>query len=264
VKLIRTTRACAGEILLLARIVVYDYMKYSALVPVKSLALAKSRLVSHLSQHQRETLVLDMLQHVIHILCESEVFEQVYVVSADARVLELALQWGAEALRETQPGHNPALQAAALTIMERAAWREGLYSTWFSLSQHTDFQKEPGEHIRHMLRNEALLTISADLPLLTIEDILRLTRLADRYQVVLAGSSDGTGTNALLTRPPLALPYLFGVNSLPTYTNAASARQISHTLYHNAHLAFDVDTPDDLHQLEQADRSWSAMASFAI
>jgi 2-phospho-L-lactate guanylyltransferase len=239
-------------------------MKYSALVPVKSLALAKSRLASHLSQQQRTTLVLDMLQHVVHALCESEVFEQVYVVSADARVLELASHWGAEALRETQPGHNPALQAAALTIMERAAWREGLYSTWLALAQQTTFPREPDEHVLRMLHQEALLTISADLPLLTPEDILELTRLGERYEVVMAGSSDDTGTNALLVRPPLVLPYLFGVNSLPAYVHAANQRQLSSTLYHNPRLAFDVDTPGDFQQLEQLDRAWSAMASFAI
>ncbi len=239
-------------------------MKYSALVPVKSLALAKSRLASHLSQHQRAALVLDMLQHVIHVLCDSEIFEQIYVVSADPRVLELASHWGAEALRETQPGHNPALQAAALTIMERAAWREGLYSTWFALSQYPDFQQEPAEHVLHMLRDEALLTISADLPLLIPEDIRQLIQQAEHSQVVLAASSDGTGTNALLVHPPLALPYLFGPDSLPTYTHAARSRQLSYTLYHNAHLAFDVDTPDDFRQLEQTERAWSATTSLAI
>lgn len=239
-------------------------MKYSALVPVKSLALAKSRLASHLSQHQRATLVLDMLQHVVHTLCESEIFEQVYVVSADTYVLELATHWGAEALRETQPGHNPALQAAALTILERAAWREGLYTTWLRLSQYHAAPHVPDEQLLRALHDEALLTISADLPLLTPEDILHLIRLADHAQVVLADSSDGTGTNALLVRPPLALPYLFGLNSLPTYIQAANERQLSFALCHNVHLAFDVDTPDDLCQLEHVERAWSPTASFAL
>lgn len=238
-------------------------MKYSALVPVKTLALAKSRLATHLSPYQRETLVLDMLQHVVHILCDSEVFEQVYVVSADPKVLERIQHWGAEALRETQPGHNPALQAAALTIMERAAWREGMYANWLTLRDQ-DKREEPAEQVRDILRNEALLTISADLPLLAQEDILALVRAADNHQVVLAGSSDGTGTNALLVRPPLALPYLFGPHSLPAYIRAASARKLTYTLYHHPHLAFDVDTPDDLHTLEQSGHSWSPMVSFAF
>src|SRR3954468_11230270 len=103
-------------------------MNYSALVPVKSLAIAKSRLANYLSPYQRETLVLDMLSHVIYTLCDSDIFEQVYVVSSDSGVLELAQHWGAEALWETQPGHNPALQAAAWTILERTIWRRGAHS----------------------------------------------------------------------------------------------------------------------------------------
>ena len=238
-------------------------MKYSALVPVKTLALAKSRLATHLSRYQRQTLVLDMLQHVISTLCDSEIFEQVYVVSADPGVLEAAQHWGAEALRETQPGHNPALQAAARTIMERAAWREGWYSTWLSLCQQ-DRLKQPAEHELDILRNEALLTISADLPLITQEDILALVREAEQYQVVLAASSDGTGTNALLVHPPLALPYLFGPQSLPIYARAAHAHRLSYKLHHSPHLALDVDTPEDLQKLEQASHAWSTVTSFAV
>lgn len=239
-------------------------MKYSALVPVKSLGFAKSRLAAHFSQHQREMLVLDMLRHVIQTLSDSDMFEQVYVVSADARVLELALQWGAEALRETQTGHNPALQAAALTIMARAAWRAGLYSTWLALTQSSASQTLPEQQVLQALHQEALLTISADLPLLTQEDIVQLAYQAESAQIVLAASSDGTGTNALLARPPLVLPYLFGQNSLPTYVRAARERQLSYAVYRNAHLGFDVDTPDDVRQLEQTEPSRFALAGSAI
>ena len=75
-------------------------MKYSALIPVKSLATAKSRLASSLSQHQRETLVLDMLHHVLCVLQASELFEQVSVVSSDEKVLEQAYIWGARGMIE--------------------------------------------------------------------------------------------------------------------------------------------------------------------
>jgi 2-phospho-L-lactate/phosphoenolpyruvate guanylyltransferase len=238
-------------------------MKYFALVPVKALALAKSRLAEHLSQRQRETLVLDMLYHVVHTLCDSEAFEQVYVVSADSRVLELIQHWGAEALRETQPGHNPALHAAALTILERAAWRQGVHSVWQPFRQQGMVEKANAESTVTRLPDEGLLTISADLPLLTPEDIQALIQEAENHQIVLAGSSDGTGTNALLTRPPLVVPYLFGPHSLPAYIRAARTRQISYALYHHPHLAFDIDTREDLQKLERSARSWSCTASFA-
>lgn len=239
-------------------------MRYSALVPVKSLAIAKSRLAGHLSQTQRKILVLDMLAHVVHTLCDCEIFEQVYVVSSDPQVLELAQDWGAEGLRETQPGHNPALQAAALTILERSAWRHGAYSTWMTLQKQGLLKGEVGEDVKLLLQDEGLLTISADLPLLTQKEIFTLVNEAQKYQVVLAGSSDGTGTNALLTRPPLLLPYLFGVNSLPTYIQAARSRQLSYTIYSHAHLALDIDTLEDLRRLERSGVVLQSMASLAI
>ncbi len=91
-----------------------DSMTYTAIVPVKTLTSAKSRLSPYLTQSQRQTVVLDMLDHVLHVLLASRLLERVSVVSPDARVLEQAAAWGAQALLEEQQGHNPALHAAAL------------------------------------------------------------------------------------------------------------------------------------------------------
>ena len=197
-------------------------MKYSALIPVKSLATAKSRLAPSLSQHQRETLVLDMLHHVLRVLQDSELFKHVSVVSSDGRVLEQAHQWGARALSEEQNGHNPALHAAALR-----EYAEGV---------------------------TALLTISADLPMLSTRDIRCLFEQSKHHEIVLAPSSDGTGTNAILVRPPLAVPYVFGPNSLRNYIEAARQRHLSYTTYHSTGLALDIDTIDDLNELEVHNR----------
>lgn len=237
-------------------------MKYSALVPVKDLALAKSRLAAHLPRNQRETLVLDMLQHVVSVLCESELFEQVYVVSADTQVLELVQQWGAEPLRETQPGHNPALQAAAQIVLERAVWRHRLQT--YSGPQALLAPEYERWRARQIAQSIGLLTISADLPLLSQEDVRALLTCGERSRVVLAASTDGTGTNAILMQPPLLLPYLFGPDSLPAYVQAARQRRVSYTLLQSAGLAFDIDTQEDLHELEQRSRAWSRMAGLAI
>ena|SRR2546425_8327576 len=193
-------------------------MKYRALVPVKSLKMAKSRLAPYVSQIQREILVLDMLHHVLCVLLDSELFERVSVVSADDRVLEQAEKWGAQSLIEEQHGHNQALHTAALRV------------------------KADGV--------TALLTISADLPLLSIQETRSLLEQSVRHDIVLAASRDGTGTNAILVRPPLALPYLFGPDSLHRYTKAARQRHLSHRIYHSVGTSFDVDTIDDLHELE--------------
>ncbi len=199
-----------------------DSMTYTAIVPVKTLASAKSRLSPYLTQSQRQTVVLDMLDHVLHVLLASRLLERVSVVSPDARVLEQAAAWGAQALLEEQQGHNPALHAAALR--ERAGGAT------------------------------ALLTISADLPLLSISDIRALVEQSRQHQVVLAPSRDRTGTNAILVRPPLALPYLFGPNSLQQYLQAARQWKLSSTIYHSLGLALDIDTVDDLRELEDMRR----------
>ena len=198
-------------------------MKYTALVPVKSLATAKSRLELSFSQYQRQTLVLDMLHHVLSTLLDSELFEHVSVVSPDNQVLEQARLWGAQALSEEQHGHNPSLHAAAL--------------------------REKAEGVT------ALLTISGDLPLLSTQEIRCFFEQSRQYEAIFAPSRDGTGTNAILLRPPLAIPYIFGQNSLHHFVEAAKERHLSYTTYHSTGLALDIDTIDDLRELEVLNRN---------
>jgi 2-phospho-L-lactate guanylyltransferase len=189
---------------------------YRALLPVKGLHEVKSRLAPYLTPAERGQLVLSMLHHVLQTLQQSEQFERITVVSPDFHVLTQVQHWGAYAAVEEQPGHNPALDAAA----------------------------------RHELATgaTALLTISADLPLLEPDDVLNLIQASYHYEVVLAPSRDGTGTNALLVRPPLVLPYVFGVGSLQRYQREARQRYLRCTTYSSNGLAFDVDTIDDLEE----------------
>lgn len=191
-------------------------MTYRALIPVKMLGEAKSRLMPYLTADQRAKLVLHMLHHVIETLQASNSLESISVVSPDLHVLEQAERWGADALIEEEHGHNPALHAAAKKLAEGAT---------------------------------ALLTISADLPLLQARDIHNMFELSKQYNVVLASSGDGTGTNALLTRPPLALPYVFGPGSLQRYVEEAQRYDLKSTLYRSASTALDIDTFDDLELL---------------
>ena len=159
-----------------------------------------------------------MLQHVLQVLLASCFFGRVSVVSSDTRVLEHARFWSAQPLKEEQYGHNSALQAAA--VREQAAGAT------------------------------AILTISADLPLLRICDIRGMIEQSRQHAVVLAPSQEGTGTNAILMCPPLALPYLFGLNSRHRYQQAARQRKLSCAVYSSIGLAVDIDTIDDLECLQ--------------
>jgi len=207
-------------------------MKYSALIPLKSLALAKSRLAPFLTSSEREELVLDMLEHVLHTLHTCEQVERIGVVSADTDVLALAERWGAVPLLERQHGHNPALRAAALQLQSEGAG--------------------------------ALLTISADLPLLAPRDIITMFELSRQSDVVLAPSHEGTGTNALLVRPPLAIPYRFGSDSRARHLEAARERHLSSALYQSYSLAFDIDTIEDVRELERVCPAWREQPKMTV
>lgn len=189
-------------------------MIYTALVPVKSLTEAKSRLAMHLSPARRRALMLKMLRHVLETLHDSQIFTRVSVVSPDPAVLEIVQTWGAHAYKEEAAGHNPALTAAATRELRAGS--------------------------------NALLTISADLPLLRVEDVYRLLEQAKNHAVVLAPSQDQTGTNALVASPPLVLPYLFGINSFLHYQEEIRRRQLRSTAYSSIGLALDIDTMEDL------------------
>lgn len=194
-------------------------MAYRALIPVKMLGEAKSRLAAHMSKQQRSHLVLEMLYHVLKVLQASDSLERISVVSPDERVLTCIQSCGAQALLEEHHGHNAALRAAAT--------RELASGT------------------------TALLTISADLPLLQPQEIRGMIEASHHYDVVLAPAQDGQGTNALLARPPLALPYVFGPQSLQRYLEEAKQRSLSTTLYESHGTAFDVDTFEDLTALRR-------------
>jgi len=193
-------------------------MKCNALIPVKSLTTAKSRLAPSLTQHQRERLVLDMFHHVLCVLLDTELFDKVSVVSSDEQVLEKAYLWGAQAVLEEYHDHNQALHAAAL--------------------------KEISEGVT------MLLTISADLPLLTSQEIRCLFKQSLQHDIVLAPSKDGTGTNAIIVHPPLAVPYVFGPGSLQSFVEAARQEHLSYSMYQSIGLSLDIDTIDDLDEAE--------------
>ena len=200
-------------------------MIYSALIPVKSLDETKSRLATHLTHPQRVALTLDMLKHVICVLRQSALLTEVSVVSADERVLRRVESWGAMALSEECAGHNPALTAAAERL------RAG--------------------------GTDALLTMSADLPLLQPRDIRDMVEQSKTHSIVLAPSQDSTGTNAILVRPPLAIPYVFGINSFQHYQQEARQRQLATAIYRNSGTALDIDTIDDITALHTTRQEYS-------
>lgn len=192
-------------------------MSVVAVVPVKDLLAAKSRLQPVLNPGARAGLTLYMMGRVIRAVRGAGI-GRVGVVSPDRLVLDEAAKHGATALRQESRGLNPALY-------EGRRWAEGQGAS-------------------------ALLVLPADLPLLDATDVRAvLEKDVEEPGVVISPDGRGGGTNALLLRPPEALPFSFGPDSFESHVCAARERGLSVTVYEHPHLAFDLDTGEDLARL---------------
>jgi 2-phospho-L-lactate/phosphoenolpyruvate guanylyltransferase len=192
-------------------------MKTFAIIPIKSLHNAKTRLASVLSPAERAELARDMLLHVVDILSRSGAVEGIAVISQEPS--ELDLPASVTILPQTLPGLNNLLE------------------------QGREWAVSNGAH--------ALLTIFADLPLLTTEDISRIVGLGMQPgTVVLAPDRHNCGTNALLSHPPALARFAFGPSSLDAHVALARSAGATVHLLNAPGLALDIDTLDDLAYLE--------------
>lgn len=191
-------------------------MKCWAVVPVKPLHLAKSRLGRALSPVRRYKLVQRLLRHTLAVLREVETLGGVLVVSADSQVEGVAREAGAKFLAEARPqGLNAALAQAVAEVQARGG--------------------------------DAVLIVPTDLPRLCRESVLPLLALADRPPYVgLAPDRRGQGTNALLLAPAQPFPFAFGPGSFPAHLAAARALPAHVAIYHDPDWEVDLDVPADL------------------
>lgn len=184
-----------------------------AVVPVKDLRGTKSRLAPVLDPAARAGLTLYMMGRVVTRALEAGV-DAVGVVSPDPIVLDEALKRGATPLAQKSRGLNPALEEGRLWATRNGA--------------------------------SALLVLPADLPLIEAEDVTEVLAGAAGAPVVVAPDGARSGTNALLLRPPDALPFLFGPESFEAHLGAARDRGVEARVCENGHLSFDLDTAGDL------------------
>ena len=201
-------------------------MSTFAVVPVKDLWGTKSRLSPILDPNARAGLTMYMMGRVLDALLEAGV-EGVGVVSPDPVVLQTATEHGAIPLIQKSQGLNPALEEGRIWALKQGASR--------------------------------LLVLPADLPLLEVEDVRAILDVSgdgqdDAPSVVISPDAARAGTNALLLRPPDAIPFSFGEGSYDQHVRAAVERGIDVEVRERTHLAFDLDTGEDLARLRQQAR----------
>lgn len=210
-----------------------------ALLPAKLLSSAKTRLATLLGDDQRIAVAIAMFDDVLASLRYAAILDAVIVVTADPRLAARARQHGALVVDEGSPrGLN-----AAVLLGTETALRLGATS---------------------------LMVLLSDVPLVTAADVDELMQRAPARGALVVPSKEGTGTNAMLRRPPALFPPCFGGKSLRRHVAAAERHRVACEIVRNPRIAFDVDTPDDLRALvarpadTQTHRTLSGLAVSAL
>ena len=206
-----------------------------AVVPVKPLRGALRRLTPALEASVRRELQVAMLTDVLVACAGAGGLAGVLVVTSDPQAAELA---GRLAGARVVPDHAPprGMNAAVMRGLEAVAG----------------------------LGAEGALVLTADLPLARPEDLDAVIGAAPAGpSATLAPSRDGTGTNAMLLRPPGVLTPRLGLDSLVRHRAQAARRGAALTLCPRPGLALDIDTPRDLAALMARGGSGATLAACA-
>ncbi|MCE2489490.1 MAG: 2-phospho-L-lactate guanylyltransferase [Anaerolineae bacterium] len=189
-----------------------------AIVPVKPLRRAKSRLADVLSPEQRRLLAERMLRHVLQVVQTAPQILGTLVISRDSEALAIAREYD---LRTVQEAGSPELNAALGRATQVVAGWGG----------------------------DSVLVLPADLPLLEAKDLGALIdRGSEGPCVVIATDAQRDGTNALFMRPPGAIGFAYGEGSFSRHRQLAHAAGIRLREFHSSTLALDIDVAADLQQ----------------
>lgn len=183
-----------------------------AILPLKALAQAKSRLAPALGDRARRELVAWMLARVVAACRASALVSELLVVAGDEAAAVLARSLGTGVLVEPAPG-----LAAAMAAADRAT-----------------------------ASAPATLTVAADLPLARGEDLDAVCRAVTAARAVVVAPTRDGGTAALLRRPAGVIVPGYGPGSASAHLRAARRAGVTAVRLDVERLAHDVDTAEQL------------------
>jgi len=191
-------------------------MSLWAIIPVKPLNRAKSRLAEVLSPEKRFDFAVMLLRRTLTTLAQVPQITGTLVVSRDPKALAIARELGAKTVQEGGPGElNMALTRATEVV--------------------------------RIWHGTAVLILPADLPFIRVEDISAIAELGRQGKtVVIATDHEEDGTNALLVRPAGMIPYTYGVKSYEYHSIAAKLADAELKIYESENVKLDIDVPEDL------------------
>jgi 2-phospho-L-lactate/phosphoenolpyruvate guanylyltransferase len=196
-------------------------MRTVAILPIKSFGEAKQRLAHEFDAPTRRALAQAMFSDVLVALRRTTSVDEIVVVTSDNGAQRIAGGYGAMVLDDDDRGHN----VAALN------------------------------GIRHALMSGAdrTLLVPGDSPMLDPKELDEvLARPVPDRSALIVPDRHGTGTNALVLTPPEAMTPAFGPGSCQRHVEHAHAEKTEPEVVKLSSLALDVDTPEDLAELQNA------------
>jgi 2-phospho-L-lactate/phosphoenolpyruvate guanylyltransferase len=186
-----------------------------ALIAIKARAQCKSRLATVLAPAERLQLVRAMLDAVISAARSAQTLRQILVVSPERDCVAADIP----VLADAGGGLNGALSAAQMAL--------------------------------HDFGCQEVVVLPADLPHVTAADIDELVRAGRRGGFAIAPDAAGVGTNALYLNSPQPFRFRFGLDSRRLHLEQAHSMGLIPQVVQLAGLEFDVDSPEDVHRLEE-------------
>lgn len=212
-----------------------DLRHLVAVIPVRSLEGAKSRLGGSLDAEERAVLATGLLERTIRAVAEVAAVESTVVVSPDPAVLRLATGLGATPVLQHDEGLNEGLRTAV-----RWAVADGATAV---LVLAADLPGVSADAVAAVVRASATAVLSTSGPAGSPE-------MPGEPLVAIVTDRHGSGTNALLVSPADRLAFAFGPDSRALHRASAVAIG-ARVLELDGPLAFDVDLPEDLIRAEE-------------
>ncbi|HWK66728.1 MAG TPA: 2-phospho-L-lactate guanylyltransferase [Rhizobiaceae bacterium] len=186
-----------------------------ALVPVKHLRRAKSRLAALLTDTQRVALAEAMLLDVLEVLSRTSGLAGIAVVTGDTAVADIARRHGATVIDD--PAEDGTNQAVEIGLRKLAG--EG----W-----------------------AGALIVPGDVPFLSTREVETALIKLDHAAVVIVPANRDGGTNLLALAPCAAIEPAFGPDSFNRHVAAAMAAGMNPLVLSFEGAGHDIDVPGDL------------------
>lgn len=194
-------------------------MKIAAVIPMKSLHSAKSRLSNILTAQQRKNLAMYLLDATIKELKKSNFISEIIIVSNDKAVKNYSCLNNLKFMRDSDEGVNK-----AVILADNYCIDNGL---------------------------NANIVIPPDLPFISAKEIDEICTISNKYHkcIIICPSKRFDGTNILFRKPPDVIKTHYDDNSYMNHLKEADKFKIPIETLDIVKLRFDLDTKEDLLEL---------------